>query len=343
MRRGAPESADVDAFGDPGDERATALTRDAIYALDDIGIISVEGDDARAFLHAQLTQDMHQLPSSRWTRAAWCNAKGRALALFRVVPQVEGFQLLLPRVLIEPLLTRLRMYVLRSQVTLADATERHVITGLSGPKTPDLLRAIGCAAPTPGTTTRAASLSVLALGGELQRFMLIGPDTAVITAWRRLAEAATPCGMHAWNLLDVMGGEPVVFPETQDRFVPQMLNLHWLDGINFRKGCYPGQEVVARMQYLGQLKRRLYLAAVDLTDTPAPGAPVFAEDSDQAAGTVVNASPHPDGGQVLLAVLRIDAAESSVLRLAPKQGAALRLLKLPYSVDSATPGAGAPA
>lgn len=339
----ASGSVDTDAFDDPRYERETALTRNAIYALQDIGTISVEGEDACSFLHAQLTQDLQQLPASRWTRAAWCNAKGRVLALFHVVPQPGGFLLLLPRVLLEPMLKRLRMFVLRSQVTLTDVTDSHVIAGLSGPEASDMLRAINCSVPATGALTCTPPLTVLALGGEPQRFILISPDEVMMDAWQRLTDTATPCGAHAWNLLDILNGEPSVVPETQERFVPQMLNLHWLSGVSFRKGCYPGQEVVARMQYLGRLKQRLYLAEIDQAATPAAGAPVYADGSNQAAGTVVNASPHPHGGQVLLAVLRIDAAETAVLRLEPSQGAPLHLLELPYSIDTPLTGERSPA
>jgi len=340
---GGPEGSAGESFGDARAEQRAALTRSALYALPELGVIHVEGADAREFLHGQLTQDLLNLEAGRWTRAAWCSAKGRALAVFRVIPQDQGFDLLLPAALVPPVLARLRLFVLRSRVELSDDTETRPAVGLSGTDAGTLLRQSDYAAPSPGHVRHAGEVSILGLDGSPPRFILLGPTAQMVDAWQALVRDARPCGMAAWNLLEVINGEPTVLAQTQDRFVPQMLNLHWLDGINFRKGCYPGQEVVARMQYLGHLKRRMFLASVERDGPVAPGEAVHTAGNSQAVGSVVNASPHPQGGQWLLAVLRIDAAESQALRLGSPQGEPLHLRELPYTVGSASPEAGASA
>ena len=334
---GGPESGLAASFGDARAEQCAALSDNALYALPELGVIHVEGADAREFLHGQLTQDLLRLDAGRWTRAAWCSAKGRALAVFRVVPQDQGFDLLLPAALVEPVLTRLRLFVLRSRVELSDDTETRPAVGSSGAGAAALLRKLGHEAPAAGCVRRAGDMSILGLDGSPPRFVLVGPTAQMIDAWQALVRDARPCGMAAWNLLEVINAEPAVLPQTQDRFVPQMLNLHWLDGVNFRKGCYPGQEVVARMQYLGQLKRRMFLASVERDGPVAPGEAIHAAGNSQSVGSVVNASPHPQGGQWLLAVLRIDAAESQALRLGSPQGEPVHLRELPYAVESASP------
>jgi hypothetical protein len=140
-----------------------------------------------------------------------------------------------------------------------------------------------------------------------------------------------------WDWLDIMAGIPGVHPETSDAFVPQMANLEIVGGVNFKKGCYPGQEIVARMQYLGKLKQRMYRARFEGNTQPHPGDSIFAPDfPGQSAGTVVAAQPAPDNGFDLLAVIQISSAEAGELHLGSETGPKLSLQNLPYPVAPAT-------
>lgn len=288
------------------------------------GMLSCTGDEARAFLHAQLTSDIAGLGTQAARRAGWCSAKGRLLATFLVMPQDNGFLLQLSRDLAAPVAKRLGMFILRAKVKLADVTSEWTQLGISGPSAAERLAMLGLQAP-------AADLGVAhGVGGitvrlDAQRFL------AAVPAGRRAQAlgALTGEGSGAWALEEIRAGQPLVVLATQDFFVPQMVNLERLGAVDFKKGCYPGQEVVARTQYRGVLKRRMVRARVSAP--AAPAAEVFAEDTPgQASGTVVNAAPAPQGGCELLAVVQISSLESaSTLRLGAPDGPPLELLALP--------------
>jgi hypothetical protein len=147
---------------------------------------------------------------------------------------------------------------------------------------------------------------------------------------------ARQTGAEFWSLMDIRAGVPNIFEDTVEAFVPQMANLQLIGGVSFTKGCYTGQEVVARMQYLGKLKRRMYRAHVDSTQAPARGAEVFSPSSEsgQGAGRIVDVAASPDGGYEVLAVIQISSAGADDLRLVDAEGPALRLLDLPYQFET---------
>ncbi|MCA1978664.1 MAG: folate-binding protein, partial [Thiobacillus sp.] len=175
--------------------------------------------------------------------------------------------------------------------------------------------------------------------GEAGRVVRLGADKFVLAlrperaeaVWLALRSAATPVGAPVWDWLRINAGIPMIVAATQEQFVPQMVNYEALGGVSFQKGCYPGQEIVARSQYLGKMKRRMFLAHVE---TPAaPGDSLYSDDlGGQASGTVVNAAPAPTGGYDLLAVAQVESARSQQLHLGQPDGAALTLKTLPYSV-----------
>jgi hypothetical protein len=178
----------------------------------------------------------------------------------------------------------------------------------------------------------AGGVTVLRLRGPHPRFEIIGPYTDIQGLWSELA--LTPVGASAWAWLDIMAGVPTVLPATVEAFVPQMTNLELIGGVNFKKGCYPGQEIVARTHYLGRLKQRMYRAHVDSPQAPKAGDPIYAPNfGEQAAGTVVDAQPAPGGGFDLLAVVQIASADAGVLSLQAPNGPPLALHTLPYSLQ----------
>jgi tRNA-modifying protein YgfZ len=239
------------------------------------GLLSVTGAEARAFLHAQLTNDIENLPADRAVLAGWCSAKGRLLASFLVIPAADGFVLQLARDLAAPVAKRLSMFVLRAKVKIADVSEAWAQFGVW-----DADRQQSDVA----WTGNIASVRV----GE-RRFLEVGPAGEL--------SVESTADEAQWTLQEIRAGRPLITSATQDQFVPQMVNFDELGALDFRKGCYPGQEIVARAQYRGQVKRRLVRAQ-------APAGVALKPGEDFKGGTVVDVAPVENGSE-LLAVMPV--------------------------------------
>jgi hypothetical protein len=276
----------------------------SIARLEQYGLLQVAGEDARGFLHAQLTNDVENLPPGTARYAGWCSAKGRLLATFLVVPSGGGFFLQLSRDLVPTVAKRLSMYILRSKVKITDATGRWAQYGLWSPAGGD-------------------PLAVSESGGSIT--VRIEPGRSLVFAPEPSSGRYSPnASADDWTLAEVRAGRPLIVLSTQDQFVPQMVNLELAGGVDFKKGCYPGQEIVARAQYRGAVKRRMYR----LRGGPLqPGQELYSDATPgQASGTVVNAA-----GDESLAVLQVSAIEANSPIRAQPQAAALEVLPLPYS------------
>ena len=323
----------VTSFGDPAGELAAARDDAVVCDLAPLSLLAVSGPDAAAFLQGQFTSDVDSLAAGASQFSAWCSPKGRVLANFVLRRSAaDAFELLLPDTLLGPVRERLQMFVLRAKVTLTDASQPVVRLGVGGPAAPARVTSQFGSAPAPHRSLAIEGGTLIALPGG--RFVFLLAAERAEAAWSRLP-ATRPAGFPCWQWLAVRAGVPVITPPTQDQFIPQMLNLDALDGVSFRKGCYTGQEIVARTQYLGRLKERLALAHVGVEPPPA-GTRLFAAPfGDQACGTVVNAARAPGGGADLLAVAQIEAIASDALRLGAAAGAAASLLPLPYALPEA--------
>jgi folate-binding protein YgfZ len=323
-------------FGNPVREARAALGGTVFANLGFMGVIAVHGADAGSFLQSQLSNDIAGVDEGASQLSAFCTPKGRTLGLMRLFHSGDTYYLRLPLDSLEPVLQRLRMYVLRADVTLEDATENFLRIGISGEQASAQLAGAGLEVPDAiDAVTRAADSTVIRVPGSTPRFELYLTSLESAKAiWNAVNVHAAPVGEPVWRLLDILAGIPNIFAATAELFVPQMINLQLINGVNFRKGCYPGQEIVARMQYLGTLKRRMYLGQIERDEAAAPGDALFtADDSEQAAGRIVDSQPHPDGGQLALAVLQISAVESGGLHLDSAAGAAFSLLPLPYPFE----------
>ena len=319
-------------FGDPHGERTATATASILADLSPFGLLAVAGDDARTFLHGQLSCDVDGLADDASVYGAYCTAKGRVLANFLLWRATDRFLMLLPRALIGGLHQRLKMFVLRSEVTLAEAGDEPVLLGVSGPAaTAAVAGLIGVTPVVPLGVARGGGSTAIALSGG--RYLVAVPVARAAEAWDRLAATVRPVGTPCWEWLEIASGLPWITAATQGQFVPQMANLELIGGVNFRKGCYPGQEIVARTQYRGELKRRLFLGHVDADASPVPGeALVSGASGEQSAGMVVNAAPAPDGGFDVLAVVQTASAGGGTVRLGSGVGPALRFRPLPYAV-----------
>jgi hypothetical protein len=310
----------------------------ALVDLSHYGLIRISGEDMRTYLQGQVTNDVNRVTATTAQPNSYCSPKGRMLGSFWLFERDGDLFAQLPGEQLANTLKRLSMFVLRSKVTLSDASDTLARAGIAGDCAPDLLAGLVGTVPeeTWGTVTQG-EITVLRLPGDRPRFELIGPEQPMLELWSGLADSAAPTGPEFWHLMDIRAGLPNVYQATSEAFVPQMANLQLIGGVSFTKGCYTGQEVVARMQYLGKLKRRMYRARIPAEANPAPGTELFSphSESGQGAGRVVDAAPSPDGGFEALVVLQIDVAEAGEVTVGSAEGPRLELLSLPYAFAEA--------
>lgn len=298
---------------------------DGAVRLTDWGVIRAEGEDAAKFLHSQLTQDLALQTTSEARLAGFCSAKGRLLATMLAVKADETTVLLaVPADVLPALLKRLSMFVLRAKCRLSDASADWAVWGWAGASAQ---AALGAAAPAQvwsvGRTDGGALATRLPDEGQTLRFMMLQPVSAA-------APDLPAIDLSTWNGLEVAAGLVWIRQATVEQFVPQMVNLELVGGVNFKKGCYPGQEVVARSQYRGTIKRRTHRFVVD--GDAAPGEEVFhSSDAEQPAGMVA-AVGRADGRTVLLAEVKLALLESGTLHLRTVDGPVLTQQPLPYVI-----------
>jgi folate-binding protein YgfZ len=288
-----------------------------VVPLTQLGLIGFSGEDARSYLHHQLSSDVDHLAANQAQYSAWCSPKGRMLASFVLFRNEVDYLALLSKDLVEYVEKRLQIYVLRSKVRIADRSTDHQVIGISGPRAAATLRDAGLEAPAAAmTTTWFAEGSVIRLD-ETRHLIVITTETAP-RIWRQLSTGTAPANVAVWQWLDIAAGIPWICAATREAFVPQMVNFERIGGVSFNKGCYPGQEVVARTRYLGRSKRHLYRIHAD--EPIQAGMLIFSGTPDQPCGQIANAAAAPGGGYDALAVILEDAAGQSELRVALAEG-----------------------
>jgi len=326
---GMADELSPDDFHFEGD--SAAITAESVCDLSADVIVKITGDDAESFLQGQFSNDVAKLtvPSSQLT--TWSTPKGRVLALFRLYRLSEGFLLKLPREQADSFIKRLRMFVLRAKVEIELLPDQLAI-GVSG-SAEKVIELTGLSLPqeVDACTTGGDLLVCRVRSGSEDRFEMVGPLTDIADRWSQLSAKFAVCSQARWRLHNIDAGLPSVNAATAEAFVLQMLNLQHIDGVSFKKGCFPGQEVVARMQYLGKLKRRMFRCSVD-GEAPKPGAELFSDESASAVGKVVDGSREGQGESRFLAVIAIDA---TVKPLTVDQRP-LTLLDLPYELPEPT-------
>lgn len=301
--------------------------------LSHLGLLQLSGADAFTFLQGQVTNDVKQLKGDTAHYTGYCTPKGRMLGLFLAFAQHERIHLQMPIELIAATAKRLKMYVMRSKVEIQDASHDIIKLGLSGPNASALLSAQF--AKVPQNDYELVTLengSLLKLPSRTHaRFEIFTDINHAPVIWNALSAQASVANATHWEWLEIQAGVPDVKPETQEEFVPQMLNLDLLGGINFKKGCYTGQEIVARTHYLGSIKRRTYLAHANQATQPGDN---ILNAANETVGKVVRSAPAAQGGYDLLAEVRcaeidLDNTASSQLTA---NGDALVLKTLPYAL-----------
>lgn len=312
-------------FGDPSGELVAARDGTILCDLSQFGTLRVSGEEAHTFLQNMLSNDIRTANASQAQFSSLNTPKGRMLASMLIWRDDGGYLLQLPRPLCEPIRKKLTMYVLRAKVKIESSDI--VSLGISGAQADSSLRSLFGELPQQAfDAVNGASSSLIKLSEH--RWQLNATPQGAQELWATIA--AKPVGSACWDWLNIRAGIPFILPQTQEQFVAQMVNFEVLGGVNFKKGCYPGQEVIARMQHLGKPKRRMYLAHVD-GDTSGPGEELYSADMEgQASGMIVNAAAAPGGGHDLLAVVQIASHDAHPIHLGSLAGARLQFLPPPY-------------
>ena len=293
-------------------------------------LLAVRGVDASKFLQGQLTCNLNYLNEQTSSLGARCTAKGRMLSSFRIVPQGDGYLLAMAGELLEAQMAELQKFAVFSKVKLTDESALWARFGLS--HADPLLNEIGLALPADANSVarHGEAMAIRRADGCAELWISSTQAEEIRTL---LAVKLTEAPLNDWLLGQIRAGIGQVFGPTRELFIPQMINLQALGGVSFKKGCYTGQEIVARMQYLGKLKRRLYRLSLPGSELPAIASEVFSPVHASAVGEVVLAAT-ADGAVELLAVLQQDAVSDGRLSLQSAAGPQLTLLDLPYTLDS---------
>jgi len=317
-------------FGDAAGELRTTAEGTVLCDLSQFGTLRVSGEEAQSFLQNLLSNDIREVNATRAQLSSLNSPKGRVLATMMIRRDGDDYLLQLPRELCEPIRKKLSMYVLRARVKISDASDEVIALGLSGEHAQEVLSELFGELPQlPLGVICTGQGCVTKIGAT--RWQVGTTAEQAPALWQAPGRIAQPVGSPCWDWLEIRSGIPAILPQTQEQFVPQMVNLDLVGAVSFKKGCYPGQEIVARMQYLGKLKRRMYLAHLDSTDAPQPGDELFSADMEgQPSGMIVNAAPAPSGGYDALAEIQIASRETQTLHWKSLQGAALQFLPLPY-------------
>lgn len=300
-------------------------------ALSHEGILAVRGPDAGKFLQGQLTCNLNYLDGQRSSLGARCTPKGRMQSSFRIVAQGEDYLLAMARELVEPQRADLARFAVFSKSKLHDESAEWVRFGLCGGDGALVSLGLDLSQTADQVATAHNLIAIRLPDGRAELWV---PAAEAETIQQRLAAQLAEASLEHWQLAQIRAGIGQVFGETRELFIPQMINLQALGGVSFKKGCYTGQEIVARMQYLGKLKRRLHRLAIENTDSPVPGRgmELFSPVHNSSVGEVVLAA-RADGVLELLAVLLEDAAADGRIFLGSIDGEPLTLLDLPYTLN----------
>jgi folate-binding protein YgfZ len=305
---------------------ATHKAKPVVSVLNQYSAYRISGDDAETFLQGQLSNDVKQLIDGHHGQlTSYCTPKGRMLAIFYLVRLANDYIAIMPSAIAETVFQRLQMFIMRSKVEINALVDNCSLLGLH--QADSLL--------SQELTPSANAYASASQGNNLSLRISSQPSRLLVLASDQLAtelsndESLLASNDH-WHLADIEAGIPNLFAETQECFVPQMTNLELIDGVNFRKGCYPGQEVVARLHYLGTAKRRMYGLAITASEKPEINASLFDEGSEQAIGSIVNAVELTPGNYKALAVLRVEHANSDLLHT--EYSSHIEQIALPYSL-----------
>lgn len=338
----ATSGKEIDGNGASDGHSPGCPTELQLVDLSPMGAISVTGPDSQKFLQGQLSCDLVNLPDQHLTLGSHCNPKGRMISAFHILKIDQGdFVLLMPRDLVADAVAALKKYAVFFKTELTDISKNQYWLSLCG-------RDAGAAASQLLSLSHGSDSDLVS--GQARTFdhnghralaacvdernvVILVPAEQAADLWLKLVgSAATPGNYSHWQQQLIEAGLPLVHQSTSEMFIPQMLNLHLLGGVSFKKGCYTGQEVVARMQFLGAAKRRMYRARMATGELPLPGDEIFVPEGKSSIGNVVQACDTGKQIELLAVLTRSKVADEESLQL--PDGRTLELLDLPYDADA---------
>ena len=310
------------------------LDENFVCDADELGLILVSGADAREFLQNQLSNDIGLIGENRLQLSSYSTPKGRMVGIFRVIQVSNGYLLLTAKSMVLPLLERLYHFVVQSRVQLADASDYFARFALVTDNPRVLQHEL--LPREPGEVLQTDSVIAMQLeplGSQRRLLVMCLNGAGAVELWQQFSEQLDIADFGSWRLSEIRAGIPTIYPATSEEFVLQMANLGALGGVSFKKGCYPGQEIVARMQYLGKLKRRMFLAELETAELPQPGDELVNDGKLEAdgSGMVVDAEFDAGGRCHCLYVAQIARAETGSLHLLAQPEIRLSNVELPYS------------
>jgi len=326
-------------FGNTATELVAARDSTVLCDLSQFATLRVSGEDAQSFLQNLCSNDIKAITPNLAQFNSLNTAKGRVLATFLIWQNGTDYFLHLPNALLATIQKKLSMYVLRSKVKIEDVSSQLVSLGISGKEAESILKN-HLNVPQNSNLAVAQNIATNIIRIGQARFQINTTIEVAIELWKKLGTHAQKVGSPCWDWLNIRDGMPAILPPTQEQFVLQMLNLDLLGGVSFKKGCYPGQEIVARMHYLGKLKQRTFLAHLESDVAPQPNDTLYSDDySGQSSGNIVNAALAPNGGYDVLASLHINTVINlHDVHWKMPNGNVLKFQQLPYSFPTEKAG-----
>lgn len=307
-------------------------TRIGLVKLDYLTLIAVSGADAEHFLQGQFSNDVVAIEGQNGQLNAYCTPKGRALSIFQLFRKDNQFWMLVPSDITDSLIKRLRMYLMRAKVVFDVLPKDHYLTGIGAPSDQELIE----------NAAYAPDSTILYPKGQTDRFIVINENTEQLDQ-ASILQSSELQSDEPWKRIDIESGIPQVYTSTLESFIPQNVNLDMIDGVNFRKGCYPGQEIVARLKYLGKSKQRMTIGEIYLGQhqdklSIAPGTELFTSDRpDQKAGVIVDAVEISENNFKVTAIIPAKligiTSDAATLFVGNISGPTLNQSTMPYSIS----------
>jgi tRNA-modifying protein YgfZ len=314
-------------FGNQKEELSHALDDNVICDLSQFDVLEIGGKDAGDFLHGQLSSDVESLGVNEMQLSSWCNIKGRVVASFLLYRQTQGFLVLIEKEMTEYFSKRLQMFIMRADVYLKNLSEEKIRIGIRGEALHAHLEQYA------ETNSLHESLITVPLIDERSRSIVLVDIKHAPALWESLSRDALALGCEYWSLFDIQAGLAWIGKTGTEEFLPQSLNLDLIGALSFDKGCYPGQEIIARMHFRGKLKQRLYIGSASLETPPAASIKLFAENVNQHVGLLVNSGMQSSGLCLMLLVLDLAFAESEKIYLGAEDGPPIRVSPPAYGLE----------
>lgn len=331
---GAKYDDNLGAYFESPTEAISSADQAAVTMVTQLGLLKVSGEEAAKFLQGQITADMTQVTEGQAALGCHCNVKGRALASFLIFKKADDFYLVMDRDLIPTLMSHWQKYIAFSKAEMTDSSEDFLVLGLINE-----LSNLPLEQPTElinsFATTQQSHFTLIKLQSFRNDALLFCELNNAETIFPKFSQNRLKLGDNAWAQANIQAGVASVMKETIELFIPLELNYQWVDGISFTKGCYTGQEIVARLHYRGKQKQRLYKASFNGDQLPELNSPIYSsQDLDQAIGHVVNCAWSDSGKISILAILKIDQALTQQLHINEKNGPQLEVKEVPYAITN---------